>query len=345
MADQHLLSSGPLLNEQGDLAEAGYAFGLVKRYEREAIKAKPRRIKEWDYYYIGNKERGLALTIADNGYMGMLSVSLLDFVKKSDITVSTILLFPMGKMKLPRTSRQGDTVYVDEKKGIEMKFLHQGDKRRLLCSYKKFGKTKKSFRCDILLQETNKNSMVIATPFSKPKHFYYNQKINNLIASGYAKLGDEYFDFSHDTYGVLDWGRGVWTYKNTWYWSSLNAYQDGHYIGFNLGYGFGDTSAASENMLFVDEKAYKLEDVKMDIPLGPHARYDYMRPWVFRSKKGDIKLTFTPVYDRHADMNLLILRSNQHQVFGTFSGTITVGEEEFTLNDLPGFAEKVFNKW
>ena len=27
-------------------------------------------------------------------------------------------------------------------------------------------------------------------------------------------------DFSKDSYALLDWGRGVWTYKNTWYWSA-----------------------------------------------------------------------------------------------------------------------------
>ena len=344
MGEQHLLSSGPLLNEAGNLAEAGYAFGLVKRYDREAIKAKKSRIKEWDYYYIGNKERGLALTLADNGYMGLVSISLLDFQKKNDITVSKIILFPMGKMKLPRTSRMGDVAYADPKKGIELKFLHQGDKRRLLCTFPKFGKAKQIFRCDILLQETNKNSMVIATPFDTPRHFYYNQKINNLVASGYVKLGETFLDFGRDTYGVLDWGRGVWTYRNTWYWSSLNAFQDGHYIGFNLGYGFGNTSRASENMFFYDEKAVKLDDVKMDIPLAKNGKDDFMRPWTFKSKSGDIDLVFTPIYDRHADMNLLVLRSNQHQVFGTFSGTFTVDGETIVLRDLMGFAEKVYNK-
>ena len=345
MGEQHFLSSGPLLDKEDNLAEAGYAFSLVKRYDRDEIKAGKSRIKEWDYYYVGNKEHGLALTIADNGYMGMLSISILDFVKKNDITVSKITLFPMGKMKLPRTSRQGDTVYENKKQGITMSFLHQGDKRRLICSFKKFGKTKKSFRCDLLLQETNKNSMVIATPFNKPKHFYYNQKINNLVASGYAKLGDEYIDFNHETYGVLDWGRGVWTYRNTWYWSSLNGFQDGRYIGFNLGYGFGDTSKASENMLFIDDRAIKLDDVKMDIPLGPGGKDDFMRPWKFRSSTGDISLVFTPVYDRHADMNLLVLRSNQHQVFGTFSGTILYEGQEIYIDEMMGFAEKVYNKW
>ena len=63
---QHLLSSGKLLDEKGNLSEAGYAFSLVKEYDRKDIKAPKSRIKEWDYYYIGNNERGVAFTIDDN---------------------------------------------------------------------------------------------------------------------------------------------------------------------------------------------------------------------------------------------------------------------------------------
>ncbi len=92
--------------------------------------------------------------------------------------------------------------------------------------------------------------MVIATPFDHKKRFYYNQKINLLKSSGKVTLGEEIFDFN-GAYGVLDWGRGAWTYHNIWYWSSLSGEQDGHKIGFNLGYGFGDTSNASENMSFL----------------------------------------------------------------------------------------------
>ena len=95
--------------------------------------------------------------------------------------------------------------------------------------------------------------MVIATPFLKNKHFYYNQKINLLKVSGYFKCGNLKHTFKPDTYGVLDWGRGIWTYSNTWYWSSLNVKQGDNVIGWNLGYGFGDTSAASENMFFVNQ--------------------------------------------------------------------------------------------
>ena len=73
------MTAGPLLNEDGNLAEPGYAFSLVKNYSRKDIKTSKWRIKEWDYYYFGNNEYGVALTIDDNGYMSLSSISFLDF--------------------------------------------------------------------------------------------------------------------------------------------------------------------------------------------------------------------------------------------------------------------------
>ena len=343
--NQHQLSSGPLLDANGNLAEAGYAFSLCKNYDRSAIKAKKSRIKEWDYYYIGNSDHGLALTVADNGYMSLVSASLLSFGESPrEITKTQMGLFPFGKLNLPFSSSSGDIVY--EKGGVSMCFLHKEGKRHLTCFYPGFGGPGIDFHCDLTLAETTGgNSMVIATPFKKPHHFYYNQKINNQSAIGYAKLGDEFIDFSKNSYAVLDWGRGVWTYGNTWYWSSLNSYSGGRQIGFNLGYGFGDTSAASENMLFVDKAAYKLGEVRMDIPVAKNGKDDFMKPWKFRSDTGEIDLVFTPVINRHAATNLIFLKSIQNQVFGYFSGRILIEGVPFEIVRLFGFAEKVTNRW
>ena len=71
--EQHRFGPGELLNANGDLSEPGYATALLKRYDRSAIKAPRFRIKEWDYYLITNDRFGVALTIDDNSYMGLLS--------------------------------------------------------------------------------------------------------------------------------------------------------------------------------------------------------------------------------------------------------------------------------
>lgn len=339
---QHKLSAGPLLDEKGNLSEAGYSFELIRDYQRSQIKGLKSRIKEWDYYFISDGEYGIALTIDDNSYMGMASVSVLDFKNKCENTKSYIVWFTNGKVGFPSSSKDGDVKLVG--KNYDMFFENKNGKRHLVCSMKSVAKGK-DFKCDFLLENSLDKSMVIATPFKKKGHFYYNQKINLLKVKGSFDFGDLHYEMKDSALGVLDWGRGVWTYKNTWYWSSLNAMYKGHRIGFNLGYGFGDTSAASENMFFYDNEAYKLEDVVFNIPKNEKGKLDFMSPWTFTSSKGDIDLKFEPIIDRYANTNALIIQSKQHQVFGYFSGTIEVEGKKYTFENLLGFAEMVTNRW
>ncbi len=340
--EQHQLTNGPLLDNKGNLIEAGYGFSLIKDYDRNSIKGLKSRIKEWDYYFIYDDEYGIALTIDDNSYMGLVSVSVLDFKNHTEVTKSYMSWLTFGKTNFPSSSKDGDVF--SESKNFSMYFQNKNGKRRLVCAMKNLVKGK-HFECDISLNETTDKSMVIATPFKKKRHFYYNQKINLLQARGYFKYGDINHQLKKTSLGVLDWGRGVWTYSNTWYWSSLNAVQDGHNIGFNLGYGFGDTSAASENMFFYDEEAYKLDDVKFNIPMIKKGKYNFLGDWTFTSESGDIDLSFHPIIDRYSNTNAIIIQSNQHQVFGYFSGTIKVKDKIFKLNNLLGFAEMVKNRW
>lgn len=339
---QHLLSKGPLVNDEGELIEAGYAFSLVKDYDNTKLTTHKLRTKEWDYYYIGNNDFGVALTVADNSYMTLVGASILDFKNKKHHTKNIIKLLTRNRVLMPSSSKSGDIVYQD--KNFSFHFLHENNKRHLVCEMKNF-QNNETLRADIYLEETLDESMVILTPFKKPKYFYYNQKINLLKANGYVKVGETTYTLSDDSYGVLDWGRGVWTYRNTWYWSSLSSEYKGKKIGFNLGYGFGDTSKASENMFFYDGKAYKLEDVKFDIPIAKNGKDDFLKPWTFRSKNNDIDLIFEPIFNRSNKTNALVLKSIQDQVFGTFKGTITINGEKIYFENLVGFAEKVTNWW
>ncbi len=342
--DQHRFGTGPLLNEQGNLCEPGYANALLKTYDRSAIRAPRMRIKEWDYYLITNDRYGIALTIDDNGYMGLLSASVLDFENAAERTVSPMFWFPMGKTGFPSSSASGDVRKT--LKNAYGSFEHTPEGRRLRFRIDRF-RGEKAFSCDILLTEEPRDSMVIATPFEKRGHFYYNQKIIGMRASGWFAVGSERTELNaNDTFGLLDWGRGVWTYKNTWYWSAAQGETDGHVFGFNLGYGFGDTSAASENMLFVDGVAHKLGRVDFGIPKKPDGSDDLLAPWHFTDDEGRLDLIFTPLFDRASKTDVLVICSDQHQVFGRFTGKVRLDNgSELKLNDFLGFAEKVFNKW
>ena len=341
---QHHFGPGPLLDAKGNLCEPGYATSLLKTYDRKSIKAGKMRIKEWDYYLITNDRFGVTLTIDDNGYMGLLSASVLDFGSCTETTVSPMFWLPMGKTGFPASSSSGDVQKT--LKHASGAFTHTTEGRRLQFRIDRFCGGD-PFECDIILTDEPKDSMVIATPFEKEGHFYYNQKIIGMRAGGFFAIGGKRTELDPGTtFGLLDWGRGVWTYKNTWYWSASQGEINGHVFGFNLGYGFGDTTAASENMLFYDGIAHKLGRVDFGIPKKADGSDDLMSPWHFTDDAGRLDLTFTPILDRASKTDVKIICSDQHQVFGRFTGTATLDDGSvITIGDFLGFAEKVFNKW
>lgn len=333
-----------LLDEKGQLKHKGYAKSMLLKYDRKAIKAPKSRIKEWDYYLIYNHDFAIAITIDDNSYMGLDSLSLIDFKKGIEHTVSPMKFFTNGKTKFPPSSEIGDIISQNSKNGFV--FKNDGKKRILDVNMKNFYK-KIPVKIHAELTEEPKESMVIATPFAnKPKYFYYNQKIVGMKAEGYIEYGEQRIDFDKkNTRALLDWGRGVWPYKNSWYWGAGCFECDGHELGFNIGYGFGDTSAASENMVFFDGVAHKLDQVSFNIP-SKNGKDDFLSPWTFTSNDNRFTMTFKPIIDRKALMDLKILASIQHQVFGVFNGTVVLDDgREIKVQNQIGFAEKVFNKW
>ncbi len=341
MRNHEVTSVQKLLRVDGSLKEPGWSRQLVQIYSREDIKAPKCRIKEWDYYLVVSKECALAFTISDDGYVGLQSVSLITFGGTPWEHTETILQpFPMGKLHLPETSERGNTVYRDRR--LNMEFAKEDGRRRIVCSFKNFldGKT---FTCDLTLEQPPMDTMVIATPWKESrKAFYYNQKINCMRASGEAHFDGKTYVFDPETdFGTLDWGRGVWTYDNTWYWGSGNGVVDGKPFGFNIGYGFGDTSAASENILFYDGVGHKLDDVTFHIP-----KHSYLEPWKISSSDGRFEMDFIPVLDRAAKIDVKLITTDQHQVFGKMSGKAVLDDgTKLEIRDLLCFCEKVHNKY
>lgn len=340
---QKTLTEGNLL-QNGRLVEAGYSTSTLRNYRREDIVGHKWRIKEWDYYIVTDGKRAVALTVADNSYMALVSASWLDFDKPQFKTTSVMKWFTFGKLGLPSCPEEGNVAYADKR--VQMSFTKTADKRVLKCHFDKFW-DKTPFECELTLTDFPRDQMTIATPFDKPHAFYYNTKINCMRATGYCVVKGQRYEFDPTTsLGTLDWGRGIWTYKNTWYWASLQTrLPDGRTAGFNLGYGFGDTSAASENMIFVDGIAHKLDKVVFNIPTK-NGKDDFMSPWTVEDNEGRLKLTFAPVIDRADKTDVGIIASDQHQVFGLFSGDMVLDDSSVLhIDNALGFAEKVANKW
>lgn len=179
--------------------------------------------------------------------------------------------------------------------------------------------------------------MNIITPFkNKKNHFYLNYKNNNFIAVGKVEINDLSIDING--YGLLDWGRGIWPYRNNWIWGSFTRKINNDLIGLNIGYGFGDISRASENMLFVNGVCYKLGYLDVKIT-------DYNETYVISDNFNQVSLEMRPIHDNYTCTDFKIVKMECHQVFGFLSGKIIIQNKEVVFDNVLGFIEKCNNRW
>ena len=248
-------------------------------------------------------------------------------------------MLPFGSLNMPFTAAEGVKA---KSGGVEIAFEVTPSKRILRCKTAADKKTP-DMEAEILLNQPYDASMVIATPFKEYAHaFYYNEKINCMPAEGYIAIGGKRYNFEKDSsFGLLDWGRGVWPFHNEWFWGNGSGLVDGVLFGFNIGRGFGDTSAATENMLFYDGTAHKLSEVYIDLQSN-----GYMSPKHFTSDDGSFEFDFAPVYDRYTETKLLFVNNYCHQIFGRFSGTVRLNDGRvLNIKDLMAFTEHAVNNW
>jgi hypothetical protein len=325
---------GPVLDEKGR-PRPGYSTRSVLTYERKAIKAPPWRIKEWDFYQVTDGSHCLQFTIGHASYAGQVSMMFFDFQKGEKLALKEkFLVLPFGSLHMPENT-ETDHVLAYQKSGIDMRFIAEGDTRRLICRWE-------DFEADILLTRKNPHSLVINIPFDEsPRAFYYNHKINCMTAEGFVRYGNSEYRFNPaESFGLLDWGRGVWPFHNEWYWSNGTGYVNGEIFGFNLGCGFGNPDAATENILFYGGKAHKLG--KVSFTLGK----DYIDPWHLRDTEGRLDLTLTPVYDRTTRTKVLWVDNVCHQMFGEFTGKAVLDDgTELKIEKVISFAEHAVNNW
>lgn len=331
-----ITSSLELLDRHGHLNQEGWARQPFWRYNRRAIKAPWFRIKEWDYYYVLSEEhnKGITFTFSDLGYAGLMAICWLDFDMGTAEQADTITLLPRGRLT---SQSEGPLEFSDDK--IELSIHHRSRQHRL-----EFSAGGLDLSGELILEQPEGDeSLNIASSWAENRRrFYYNQKITCMNASGTVKVRGIDYRLSPDSaFGGLDWGRGAWTYRNRWFWASGSGRLEGDAFGFNFGYGFSDRTSASENALFHRGKAHKLGELVFGFDPD-----NYTAPWTIKDEDGRLDLRFNPIVDRNSSVNLGIIRSVQHQVFGRFTGTAVLDDgTELKLDKFLGFAEDVLNNW
>lgn len=340
-----ITTNDDLLDDRGRLKERGFSKKPLLNYNPEKIAVYPfkalnrLRLKEWDYYGITTSDFFFSATVSNLGYAGMVFIYYVDFHDQTCVERSIIT--PWGKdCILPHSSESGNIEFKGE--GVRVSFLRRSDHREIMVAWKDFYQGSEITADLTVYQPDRIESIVMSTPIGR-KRFYYNQKINCMPTEGTIRLGKRVYTLDRKSaLTTLDWGRGVWEYSSYWNWASASGFlRDGRSVGLNLGTGFGDLSHATENCFFINGKMTKLDRVEF-----LYDSSNYMRQWFFPSNDGKLNLTFTPFLERVARSNLLVIRSEVHQMFGRYDGyVVTDAKEKIAVKGLIGWAEEHHARW
>ncbi len=344
-----------LLDKRGYVLEPGWArHNSLINYNREDISANALRVKEWDFFQVCDGKYMTQFTIAN------ISMAEAGCITITDITTGKMVLlaamahiYTVNRFPMPRCSTEEydiDRNYLY----FTMEETYDGKKvRHLKASGIAVWPLGKKFELDYVLDDpVEQDSISISIPWKKADakgskklkdHFFFTNKINCVPVTGFAKIGRKKIDFTPDkTFAVLDWGRGVWAHKIHWYWGNGTTRVNDKLLGFEITWGFGDDSDATETALFYDGVAHKLGKVTVDYD----EKHPKARPWVFHEENGRFEMTMTPTYNNHIWFDLGIVGAKNDQCHGLWSGTVTLDDGTvLTLKDEYAFCESVNLKW
>ncbi|MFX1327201.1 MAG: DUF2804 domain-containing protein [Promethearchaeota archaeon] len=341
MGDQiEITEPSNLFNKDGSLIQRGWARKPILKYNKEHIGKGWLRIKEWDHYSILNKQFGFQLTIGDIGYLTQMSYVLFDFENKKREGKVEFKFFTKSKL-LPLSSLEESIIEFPSKKFSAI-IEKKGTQRILIINDPTF--TDKGIKGTIKLEDKPEwDNIVVVTGFKEdPRLFYYNHKINMMPAEGMIQIGGKEYKFDPNTsFGLMDWGRGIWPYHTHWLWGSACGLIDGVPIAFNIGYGFGDLSTHTENVAFYDGKAHKLDEI-----IFHHEDRDPTKPWKFTSNDDRFNMVLKPLISHREKINIGLIYLNSSLLHGLYTGDIILDNgEKIHIENILGHAEDIIWRW
>lgn len=187
------------------------------------------------------------------------------------------------------------------------------------------------------------DSLNVVIPWNR-QTFQFTAKHHTLPTTGSATLGRRNFDFTpYDSFAVLDYGRGVWPREAVWNWGMASQRVGRKRVGLNFGGQWTDGTGMTENAIFVDGCMHKIsEDILFD-----YNRHNFMEPWKVTSKMSKrVQLTFEPFFERVAETNARVVKSEVHQMIGYYTGRVQLDNGSWLhIPQMIGCVEEHIAKW
>ena len=311
---------------------------------RANLRGRRWRTKRWDYWAVLAGDLVVGLVYADVGYLGLASIWWADLGRGTSGGAQH--LDPLARsISLPDVPGseplrlRTPTLRMDMTEDPDITSDTAGT--RLVVDWTEASGAPGSLDV-VLARPPGHESLSVVIPWSEQR-FQFTTKDPARPATGVLRLGDRIHAIGDDAWGVLDVGRGRWPYSTRWNWGAgAGRSLEGPVVGVQLGGRWTVGTGFTENAVTVDGRLHKI---------GRELRWEYdwdrpMRPWRVVDPDGALELTLTPRFDRHDRTEAVVARTEVHQVFGTWSGTVRAEDARtLTLRDVQGFAEESRSRW
>ncbi len=295
------------------------------------------RKKKWDYWCITGERFLFSATIAHIDYLALGGMYFLEYETGRFTEKGAIKPFP----RRPVMANLVEQTEEFRLCGTRLRFEQSGTVLRM--SVRAGALSGKPFTADIhISRPVEKESLNVVIPWNRST-FQFTSKQQCLPAEGRLCWGKEEFVFAPGTaFACLDYGRGIWPYRTTWNWASFSGYSGGSEVGINMGAKWTDGTGMNENGILYNGRLHKIHE---DI-LFEYDDKDFMRPWRMRTMSSDmVRLEFVPFYEKAGSVNLAVIRSKTHQMFGRYSGTLTIDGATIPIDNMVGWAEEHRARW
>ncbi|MFF3066174.1 DUF2804 domain-containing protein [Oerskovia sp. NPDC057915] len=285
------------------------------------------RTKRWEYWGVMTPTHVVGIVASSIDYAGVHGLYVLDRATGEETVTDVVVPLARGAI-LPERSGVGRV----EARARELAIVIEQSPETT-----RIRAASHDVRLDLTVPlPAGHESLGVVVPWSDRLFQYTVKDVARPVHGSLTVRGALHDVSADDSFAVLDHGRGRWPYAMTWNWAAGS----GHGRGIQLGGRWTDGTGSTENALLVDGRIHKI-GAELD---WTYDRTDLLAPW--RVSGDGVEAVFTPFHERVARTELLVVGSETHQCFGTWSGYARTDEGVWVdLDGLVGWAEEARQRW
>lgn len=331
-----------LLSPKGLLIQSGRSRQMIYEYDRLAIPPLRRlmRLKERDRYIFGNSKVQIMLSLADYGYIGMVTSAVFNLEERTKKTTVNIIPLSFGITDLPASPEWGDVILRSGGEG-SLDFSKASGKRYIRGRIERFDDVR-SLYVNMTAEEPETDAVCsVIGNSAEPESFRMTYKKMAMPVSGSVVYGADTFNLSaEDSFCTLDWERSVLSKGTSSRWlMGQGALEEGGTVAFSFSV-CPSSKKLTDNAVFVNGELYDTGEVRL-------SRNDNDGTFRLHSPANRIDLIFRPALSCKADAELMRFSLYESELTcGEWNGTIKLGSGKVVeVRNVIGFAEKNHFRW